>query len=1059
MLFLHHSNKLQTLLDILLQLMPVSKTGRAQTNVLQAEQILVQNPGMKRWLQQRISQSTGIAANIEFPLPSRFIWDIFLCYFDDVDSLSAYDAEILRWRLMTLLEQHADDRHLSILYSYLKQDETGMARFQLAAKLAALFDQYLVYRPQMIKGWEQNNGAHSPTEVWQAYLWRLLREQNAEPHRAELILRLIERLTSTHSEQDTLPERVFVFAISALSPLYMNVLGALGQLIDVHIFNLNPCQHYWGDIQSKKEQIKQGETPYTDNELLASLGKQGREYIDLFYDSPFDYIDNHQFMTLNPDTLLNRVKLDVLQLGQQASQFNVKDDQTIRIVSCYSELRELQVLQDSLLDMLVSDESLQAHEIVVMCPDINTLAPYIEAVFGQQAGHKKIPFSISDHNVLSSTPLLQAILDWIKLPTSRFSVNEVLGWLELSALQRAYALDETKLESIRFWIRSNHIHWGLDEVHKQKLGLDGSKLNTWRHGVSRLLTAYTMNDDIDLFGGQVASDCRMDNEEYRTLGQLQKLLDDLAGWSERLSYPARLHSWQTTINSMIDNLLVLDDEEEWLIKPLRDEIANWQNQATQADFNEDVDVTLIHQLLLNALSQGTTDHHYLTGGINFCNLIPMRTLPFRVVCLIGMGDEYFPRNEIPLHLDLLASHPQKGDRSRREDDRYMFLQSLLSAQDSFYVSYVGQDKKDDSSIEPSVVVTELIDHVEQSTGYRLPVIKTSLQAFSNKNFERGSYDELWQVPSNLTELQPFIQDIEQQPEKESILQLDELIAFYNNPARYFMQRRLNMSLYEYEKTIDDNETFALQPLQRYQLNKHLLDDLFDDREIIKEKYVNSGELSAFNSGLLQFEDQHRQVDDMARQISDHAEFCGRKYFDITIKLQGVELTGRVESYAETGFLQYSQSKLKGKLVFSLWIQHCFLCAGEQIGFSEFFYNDNNKNNKLSGFKLLSQCQAKQILTSLYDGFITGRQRALPFYIDTAFEYENLKYKKDEQAALQRIQTLWKGDDYNPFYEVEDIYLQTSLKNSHYSAENFPEEFFDLSTLYMQPLLDNLKDKA
>lgn len=1051
MLFLHHSNNLYTLLDILLQQLSTPSTA-----VLQAEQILVQNPGIKRWLQQQISRSSGIAANIEFPLPSRFIWEIFLSCFDDVDSLSAYDAEVLRWRLMSLFDQHAEDQRLNLLKEYLQQDETGLARFQLAERMASLFDQYLVYRADMIHRWESGQPTHSSTEAWQSYLWRLLRAQQTQPHRAELIQQLVELLSSDRLNSHQLPERLFVFGLSAMSPLYMNVLGAMGQLIDVHIFNLNPCQHYWGDIQSKKEQIKQGQSPLYENELLASLGKQGREYIDLFYDSSFDYVDNHQFVVSQPDSLLNRIKNDILQLGQQVDEFEFKDDLSIQIVSCYSELRELQVLHDRLLDMLASDETLQAHEIVVMCPDINTLAPYVEAVFAQQAEQKKIPFSISDYNVISSTPLLQAILDWLKLPTSRLTVNEILGWLELPALQRAYALDESKLETIRFWIRANHIHWGLDKDHKQSLGLGGSHLNSWRHGISRLLTAYIMNDEVELFDHQVASDCRMDNEEYRVLGQLQKLLDDLSDWSGRLGHPAGLKAWQSTINALIDNFLALDDEEEWLIKPLRDEVDSWQVQASQADFNEAVDATLIHQLLQNALSQGTAYQHYLTGGVNFCNLIPMRTLPFRVVCLIGMGDEFFPRRDIPLQLDLISSHPKKGDRSRREDDRYMFLQSLLSAQDAFYISYVGQDKKDDSSLEPSVVVSELIDHVEQSTGYRLPITKTSLQAFSRQNFERGSYDELWQITNSLIELQPFNQAIQQQSEKETCIQIEELISFYKNPARYFMQRRLNISLYEYETTIDDNETFALQPLQRHQLNKQLLDDLFDNGQVVRDKYLNSGELSAFNSGRLQFEDQHQQVSDIVRQISDHAEFTGHTYFDATIRLEHVELVGRVESYSDSGLLQFSQSKLKGSWIFSLWIQHCFLCASEQIEFSDLFYKDHNK---ISGFKPLSQHQAKQLLISLYEGFITGQQRILPFYVDTAFEYEKIKRNKGEEAALQKIITLWKGDDYNPFYEAEDIYRQTSLKNSACQTGHFPGEFLDLCSQFMQPLLANLRDIA
>ena len=509
MLFIHHSNSLYKLTEILL-----NELNEAHSSVLESENILVQNPGMKRWLQQQISLSRGIAANLHFPLPSRFIWDVFLSQFDDIDTLSAYDGEVLRWRLMSTLQQHIDDQPLAVLKAYLKQDIKGLSRFQLAEKMADLFDQYLVYRPEMIQSWEQGNPTRSSTEEWQAYLWRLIRSQNNEAHRADLIFKLVKHLSSGQADLSSLPDQIYVFAISAMSPLYLKVLEALSQHLNVHIFNLNPCEHYWGDIQSKKEQINQGVTPDSENELLASLGKQGREYIDQFYESTVELIDNLEFEIIEPDTLLKRIKYNILNLSVDQPQKTQSADDSIEVVSCYSELRELQVLQDYLLDVLSIDKTLQAHDIVVMCPDINALAPFIEAVFGQQQSNTKIPFSISDNNDLLSTPLLQAIMEWIKLPGSRLTANEILSWLELPALQRRYGLDKNAIETIRYWISNNHIHWGLNKTHKQRfMAADdetdiatGSVLNTWSHGINQLLTAYIMNDDIELFENSVASD-------------------------------------------------------------------------------------------------------------------------------------------------------------------------------------------------------------------------------------------------------------------------------------------------------------------------------------------------------------------------------------------------------------------------------------------------------------------------------------------------------------------------------------------------------------------------
>ena len=693
---------------------------------------------------------------------------------------------------------------------------------------------------------------------------------------------------------------------------------------------------------------------------------------------------------------------------------------------------------------------MQAHDIVVMCPDINTLAPYIEAVFGQQPEHKKIPFSISDQNTLATTPAVQAVLDWINLSSSRISANEVLGWLEIPALQRAYALDTSSVECIRHWVKSSHIHWGLDRAHKQRLGLGQNQQNSWLHGIGRLLTSYLMNETVSVFEQHVAAESLISNAEYQALGQLQKFLDDLDRLTQQLSRDMNLAEWQQQINRIMDTLLLLNDDEEWLLKPVRETLAAWQLQASHAGYSEALSANLIHYLLKAEISQGNTQHHYLTGGINFCNLIPMRTLPFRVVCLIGMGDEHFPRAEIPLQLDLISMYPKKGDRSRREDDRYMFLQSLLSAGDIFYLSFVGQNKKDDSTLEPSVVVSELRDYIRQNTGVQIAIQKTPLHAFSAKNFERGSFSEQWQLSHTLQTLTAFNQPIAV-ADIDKEISLDQLISFYKNPAKYFIQNRLNMSLQDYSETIDDDEVFALDALQRYQINSQLLSDLLIDQKISAEKYLYAGSLAQQNSGQIQFDDLQNQTTELYSELINHQHYNGLHYFDAAIRLNEYGLKGRVASFSQQGLLHLSQSSIKGKYVFSYWIQHCFLCATTDIAFSEFLIKD--KSYKWYGFCRLETEQARQYLQQLIDGYIEGQRQLQSFYPDTAFVYETSKAKKGAESARQDIKRLWQDDEYSFFNEPKDIYIQTSLKNSGYSGEYLSQEFFDLSARYMAVALD------
>lgn len=1042
MLYLHHSNSLKKLGGILLDFI-----HSTEVSALKPEQILVQNPGMKRWLQQHISANCGIAANLEFPLPSRFIWDVFLTQFKDIDTLSAYDAEVLRWRLLDLLQSHRDDARFSMLNTYQKLDDRALASFQLAQKMASLFDQYLVYRPHMIRHWEQEKPLQDPTEAWQAELWRLLRQSSSEPHRAHMIKRLIDRLRRHQMDFDALPHRLFVFGISAMSPLYMDVLAMLGQHIDVHILNLNPCLHYWGDIQSRKEQIRQGQQPIVDNELLASMGKQGRDYFDQFYDCGVDYVENDAYVDSQPTNLLQRVKHDILTLSPSNTSQDFKQDNSIQVVSCYSELRELQVLHDRLLDMLQQDPGLQPHDIVIMCPDINTLSPYIEAVFGQQPGHRKIPFSISDQNQLTSSPLLQVLLQWIMLPGSRFSASEIMGWLELPALQRAYKLDPEQVEVIRHWVKNNHVHWGLNKAHKQQLNLGQEHINTWWHAISRLLNAYIMGTSTELYGRHIAAQTIITTSEFKLLGQLQKLLDDLARYAKILDKAMTLHEWQRCINEMIEQLLDLDDDEEWLIKPLRDEMSGWNLQAQQANFKQPVDAILVTQLLKQALSQGRAHHHYLAGGINFCNLIPMRTLPFKVVCLIGMGGQYFPRTEIPVQFDLIARNPRKGDRSRREDDRYMFLQSLLACESRFYISYVGQDKNDDSTIEPSVLVSELIDHIQQTTGHQLEIEQSTLHPFSVKNFVAGSYAEQWCIQPDQDIPHPFNQKIEDL-ESVSSLDLDEIIRFYKNPFRHFMRTRLNMSLDEYDEVIEDEENFTISPLQRSMLLNEMLQDRLQDQQSM-DKYLYSGALVEQNFGLLQLTELNEKVERMHQALTANEHFKGLERIQHSIKVGNINLTANIPSYATRSLLQISPANISGRFLFSLWIQHCFLCAGQWSQGCDFYYKDASRDffrhDKLDK---LSVDEANAELENLLQGYLQGQQQLMPFFANTAYRYEKKKIEQGEQQGLELIKSLWEPGEYNNFYEAQDTYILTGLKNPVINHSHLPQEFFSLSSRFM-----------
>lgn len=252
MFTVYHSNQL----DVLTQLMAALMQGQPLETPFEREVILVQSPGMSQWLQMELARSFGIAANIDFPLPATFIWDLFTRVLPDIPQRSAFSKDAMTWKLMWLLPQFLDRPAFAPLAHYLSDDTDRRKHFQLAARIADLYDQYLVYRPEWLQRWEQGGlieGLDS-AQQWQAPLWVALRdytEQLGQPqwHRANLYQRFIQALKVSDRAPPGLPRRVFICGISALPPVYLEALRALGEHIDVHLMFTNPCRYYWGDIQ------------------------------------------------------------------------------------------------------------------------------------------------------------------------------------------------------------------------------------------------------------------------------------------------------------------------------------------------------------------------------------------------------------------------------------------------------------------------------------------------------------------------------------------------------------------------------------------------------------------------------------------------------------------------------------------------------------------------------------------------------------------------------------------------------------------------------------------
>nr|WP_154324582.1 exodeoxyribonuclease V subunit gamma [Pantoea sp. 201603H] len=1090
MFTVYHSNQL----DLLKSLAAYQIENQPLRDPFQPEVVLVQSPGMAQWLQMSLAGQFGIAANITFPLPASFIWDMFVSVLPGIPKESAFNKASMSWKLMTLLPQMLDRPEFMTLNHYLIDDDDRRKLFQLASRVADLFDQYLVYRSDWLNRWEKGELIEGigDAQCWQAPLWAALVEfthQIGQPewHRANLYSRFISTLERAKTRPPGLPDRVFICGISALPPVYLQALQALGKHIDIHLLFTNPCRDYWGDIQDyaflaklqsrRRRHFQQqhenalfrdpenasslfdGEgIQQLSNPLLASWGKLGRD--NLFLLAQMEPREIDAFVDIEPDNLLHAMQHDLLVLEDHAvvgltaetiqdsmtKRRLEPDDRSITLHVCHSPQREVEVLQDRLLAMMANDPELTARDIIVMVADIDAYTPFIQAVFGNAPSDRYLPFAISDRRASHAHPALQAFIALLGLPDSRFASEEVLALLEVPALASRFDIDEGGLRRLRQWVEESGIRWGLDDESVRELGLPATGQHTWRFGITRMLLGYAMESRMGDWQGILPYD-ESSGLIAELAGNLAELLMRMNHWRQILSQSQPLSEWLPLCRELLNDFFIVDAETEPALALIEEQWQQTIDYGIQAQYQQHVPITLLRDELTSRLDQQRISQRFLAGPVNFCTLMPMRSIPFKVVCLLGMNDGVYPRTLPPLGFDLMSQNPQKGDRSRRDDDRYLFLEALLSAQKQLYVSYIGRSIQDNTERYPSVLVSELVDYIAQSfclpgdehldvDGSAQKVVAHlhhlhSRMPFAPENFseqaEFRSFAREWLPAANAAgeAHPPFVQPLP--PVEPDILSVEQLQRFWRHPVRAFFNMRLGVNFSLEESELPDSEPFTVDNLDRYHINAQLLNALIEgeDSDRLYDRHRAAGNLPYGAFGELFWQQQREEMDALAAQIRDRRN--PSESWEIDLQIGSVRLVGWLSQVQQDGLLRWRPGKLNFTDGLLLWLEHVIYCAMGGTGSSSMF----GRKESQWRFDAITSDEALTWLHRFIDGYQQGLSVPLLLlaktggaWVETSYDEKREELLLDEvtQAkARTKLLQAWLGD-YQSEGEGNDPYL-------------------------------------
>jgi exodeoxyribonuclease V gamma subunit len=653
---------------------------------------------------------------------------------------------------------------------------------------------------------------------------------------------------------------VILFGMSTLPYQTLQAIAALSRHTQVLFAVPNPCRFYWGDIIEGRELLKAArrrQQPRGGQELasvpveelhmhahplLASWGRQGRDFVRML--DEFDQGEGSRYENLRVDlfdesegaTLLGQVQAavrDLLPPDEHPHVPSDRDDRSIEFHITHSVQREVEVLHDQLLSWFARDPSLRPRDVVVMVPDIDVFSAAIHAVFDQhrRSDPRHIPFEIGDVRDRSVNPLLVA-LEWLlRLPQQRCRQSEVRDLLDVPAVAGRFGLQADDLPILGRWIEGSGVRWGLDREHRAGLGLASvGEQNAWIFGVRRMLLGYASGAGASF--GDIEPYAEVGGLDAALAGSLAQFIDSLLHFRAALAQSRTPAEWGEAARALLAAFFQpADEKDRFTLAQLNEALQCWLETCDSAEFGEPVPLAVMRESWLGQLDQPTLNHQFVSGGVTFCTLMPMRAVPFRVVCLLGMNDGDFPRRTQQADFDLLAmpGMARPGDRSRRDDDRYLMLEALLSARDKLYVSWVGRNVRDNSEQPASVLVAQLRDYLQNGWDLDLSerTVEHALQPFSRRYFERGgllTYAGEWRTAHGQDEADVVEALPPYEMEPGFVLKLGELAAFLRQPARYFFRRRLGVVFADAAVVGEDEEPFALDALERYFIEDHLLDD-------------------------------------------------------------------------------------------------------------------------------------------------------------------------------------------------------------------------------------------
>ncbi len=995
---LHRAPRTDQLAEALGELLATPARGVADP--FAEEVVVVPARGIERWLTQRLSHrlgagprgGDGVCAGVRFLAP-RSLVSLLL----GRDSDDPWDPDRLVWPLLSVIDAGLGEPWCAALSRHLGHGLTGEEallrgdrRYGVARRLAGLFASYAVQRPGLVVDWRHGrdtDGAGGTLDAdlsWQAELWRRLvaevARRTGDPSPDVRHTETLARLRSG-GEGLALPARLSVFGHTRLPVTEVELLGALAEHREVHLWLPQASPSLWEELPvgGPVPRAEDDSARAVRHPLLASLGRDSRELRRTLAVVP-TVEQPPGAVPASPGTLLGWLQEDLRDNRYPGPQVRAgrrvaADDASVQVHACHGPARQVDVLREVLVGMLEDDSTLEPRDILVMCPDIETFAPLVSAGFGLAdaveavggaaegggggAGHPahRLRVRLADRAMSSTNPLLAVAGRLVELAGGRVTATEVLDLAATEPVRRRFRFSDDDLARVTRWVGESGIRWGLDAGHRSGFAMDRFEHNTWRAGLDRVLLGVALSGEDHRHLGRGLPVDDVGSGDIDLAGRLGELLHRLEACLTRSAAATTVADWMGALRDGVRGLAEVPVDDGWQVPQFERELARAVDSAgaaTAGETDEAGAVPLrladVRALLESRLGGRPTRSNFRTGTLTVCTMVPMRSVPHRVVCLVGLDDGVFPRVGSVDGDDVLARRPMTGERDVRSEDRQLLLDAVQAAGERLVVTCTGADEHTGAPRPPAVPLGEILDALDRTAAAPVRdhvLVRHPLQPHDARNFDPAgglepgrrrafSFDASARAGAQAAAeaapgatAEPFL-TAPLPPRREQEVSLAELKQFFDHPARVFLRSRLGVSTPLPADEVSDAIPVDLDALELWGVGDRLLREVVAGADPVAVMTAEQlrGTLPPGGLGTRALETVAEESQRLYARTTDLRSPPARSV-DVEVDLGGGRrLTGTVTGVHGTRVVSLGYSRLKARQRLRSWIDLLALAASD-----------------------------------------------------------------------------------------------------------------------------------